>query len=187
MSIEKTRAVGNFDVLYAPLNPLGIFNAEAFKESVYELIAKNSTRIGLDLTGISEIYSDAYNAFLEINALLRSKGGEFVLILDSDDLENSLARNCVQRCLLIFKSEADLLNYSIRESVGIKIKREEKSLLQKSEQLENLKAEKKEISEKEDQTPIAEESLEVDKGTSFWLFLIIGFIGIFVLAAFLFL
>lgn len=112
-NVEASRAVGSFDVFFAPLNPLGIFDDETFKATVETLLQRGSIFVGIDLTGVEELYSGAFNAILvTLPAFIRA-GGEFVMIVDSEKLKTSLSKAGILNYVKIFRSEGDLLKYSI--------------------------------------------------------------------------
>lgn len=112
-NVEASRAVGSFDVFFAPLNALGIFDDEVFKASVDALLKRGSIFVGLDLTGVEELYSGAFNAILVTLPTFIRAGGEFVMIVDSDKLSASLSKTGILNYVKVFHSEGDLLKYSI--------------------------------------------------------------------------
>lgn len=112
-NVEASRAVGSFDVFFAPLNALGIFDDEVFKASVDALLKRGSIFVGLDLTGVDELYSGAFNAILVTLPTFIRAGGEFVMIVDSEKLRASLSKTGILNYVKLFHSEGDLLKYSI--------------------------------------------------------------------------
>ena len=57
--LSNYRAVGLFDLVSAPVTPIGSFDAEQFKQDVKPLLEKGSAFIGVDVTGLDFLYSDA--------------------------------------------------------------------------------------------------------------------------------
>ncbi len=166
---QKIRAVGNFDVLSAPLNSLGIFDAEKFKADISKLLQNENPKIGLDLSGLSIVYSDAFNAFFEILTIVSAKDGEFVLIVDDIKLEALLSKNGISGKITVFSSEMQLLNYSIRSTLS--------DATQTMLDIQKVREDKKKTFSGTENLPVeSDELFEDEPATKFWLFCILGFL-----------
>ena len=79
--LKNYREVGIFDLLSAPLNPIGAFDAEQFKKDARKLIDDNPDDkfVAVDLTGLDFVYSDAYNAFVQFQSELEAEMMSFSL------------------------------------------------------------------------------------------------------------
>ena len=114
--LNNYREVGIFDLLSAPLNPIGAFDAEQFKKDVRSLIdaRPDDKYLAVDLIGLDFVYSDAYNAFLQFQAELSSKGGMLALLSNSATIMDGLKKAGLDRKLKIFAAEADMMSYSLQ-------------------------------------------------------------------------
>jgi len=108
------KSVGLFLLLPAPLNPIGAFDAETFKASFRSVITSNAEAkfIGVDLSGIDFVYSDAYNAFMQFHQELSKRNGTFAVLADRESLAKSLRKVGLERFIRIFMSEADMAEYA---------------------------------------------------------------------------
>ena len=77
--LNNYRAVGLFDLLSAPVTPIGAFDAEQFKKDVEPLLEKGSAFIAVDLSGLDFLYSDACSAFNIVRQELAKKNGVFAV------------------------------------------------------------------------------------------------------------
>jgi len=104
------KSVGLFVVLKAPLNPIGAFDAETFKSDFRSVLDSNAEAkfVAVDLTGIEFVYSDAYNAFMQLHQELSSKNGAFAVLADKESLVNSLKKVGLERFIRIFTSEESM-------------------------------------------------------------------------------
>lgn len=111
MKQVDTKNVGQFIVLKAPLNPIGAFDAETFKSGFRSVVEANAEAkfVGVDLTGIEFVYSDAYNAFMQLQQELSSKGGTFAVIADKESLVNSLKKVGLDQYIQIYSSEESMV------------------------------------------------------------------------------
>lgn len=100
-------------MLPAPLNPIGAFDAEAFKASFRSLVDANAEAlyIAVDLSGLDFVYSDAYNAFMQCHQELSNKNGLFAVLADMDSLASSLRKVGLERFIRIFSREEDMAAY----------------------------------------------------------------------------
>ena len=57
--LNNYRAAGLFDLLSAPVTPIGAFDAEQFKKDVEPLLEKGSVFIAVDLSGLDFLYKRA--------------------------------------------------------------------------------------------------------------------------------
>ena len=75
--LKNYREVGIFDLLSAPLNPIGAFDAEQFKKDVRALLAEKTDEkyLAVDLSGLDFVYSDAYNAFIQFQQEMEDRKG----------------------------------------------------------------------------------------------------------------
>ena len=113
--LNNFRAVGLFDLVSAPITPIGAFDAEQFKKDVQPLLDKGSSFIAIDLTGIDFLYSNACSAFKIVRQELAEKNGAFGVLTDHDIVVDCLHKAGLDKSLLIFRNEADLLSFSIKE------------------------------------------------------------------------
>ena len=115
--MADTKNVGLFLLLPAPLNPIGAFDAETFKANFRSVIVANSDAkfIGVDLSGIDFVYSDAYNAFMQFHQELSKRNGVFAVLADKESLAKSLKKVGLERFVRIFSSEADMASYATVE------------------------------------------------------------------------
>lgn len=113
MTQENIKNIGSFLVLPAPLNPIGAFDAEAFKASFRSLVDANAEAlyIAVDLSGLDFVYSDAYNAFMQCHQELSNKNGLFAVLADMDSLASSLRKVGLERFIRIFSKEEDMAAY----------------------------------------------------------------------------
>ena len=113
MKQVNTKSVGLFVLLPAPLNPIGAFDAESFKADYRSVVESNADAkfIGVDLSGLDFVYSDAYNAFMQIHQELSSRNGAFAVLADKESLANSLKKVGLERFIRIFMSEESMAAY----------------------------------------------------------------------------
>ncbi len=113
MTQVNIKNIGSFLVLPAPLNPIGAFDAEAFKASFRSLVDANAEAlyIAVDLSGLDFVYSDAYNAFMQCHQELSNKNGLFAVLADMDSLASSLRKVGLERFIRIFSREEDMAAY----------------------------------------------------------------------------
>ena len=113
--LKKYREVGVFDLLSAPLNPIGAFDAEQFKKDVRELLNEKTDEkfLAVDLTGLDFVYSDAYNAFIQFQQIMSDRGGTFALLTNSNVIKDGLQKAGLDKILVIFEQEADMMSFSL--------------------------------------------------------------------------
>ncbi|MCQ2054471.1 MAG: STAS domain-containing protein [Fibrobacter sp.] len=113
--LKNFREVGVFDLLSAPLNPIGAFDAEQFKKDARTLIDNNPNDkfVAVDLMGLDFVYSDAYNAFLQFQHELSGKGGMLVLLTNSSSITDGLRKAGLDRKLKVFSAEAEMMAFSL--------------------------------------------------------------------------
>ena len=99
----------------APLNPIGAFDAEQFKKDARALIDSNPDDkfVAVDLMGLDFVYSDAYNAFLQFQQELSSKGGMLALLSNSKTILDGLAKAGIASKLKVFSFEAEMMSFSL--------------------------------------------------------------------------
>jgi anti-anti-sigma factor len=114
--LKNYREVGTYDVLNAPLNPIGAFNAEQFKKEVQDLIEQGSRNIVIDLGTLDFLYSDAFNAFMTIQTQLALKQGQFGILTADDDVTKSLEHAGVAGMVHIFRDETELMGHSLNQA-----------------------------------------------------------------------
>ena len=114
-SLKNYREVGIFDLLSAPLNPIGAFDAEQFKKDVRALIDANPDDkfVAVDLMGLDFVYSDAYNAFIQFQQELSSKGGMLALLSNSKTIADGLMKAGIASKLKVFSFEAEMMSFSL--------------------------------------------------------------------------
>ena len=126
-SLKNYREVGIFDLLSAPLNPIGAFDAEQFKKDVRALIDANPDDkfVAVDLMGLDFVYSDAYNAFIQFQQELSSKGGMLALLSNSKTIADGLMKAGLASKLKVFSFEAEMMSFSLqllpRTSVAVRL------------------------------------------------------------------
>ncbi|MBR5693469.1 MAG: hypothetical protein IKX42_07215 [Fibrobacter sp.] len=132
--LKNYREVGVFDLLSAPLNPIGAFDAEQFKQDVRALIDAHPDDkfVAVDLMGLDFVYSDAYNAFLQFQHELSSKGGMLALLTNSATIVDGLKKAGLDRKLKVFAFEAELMSFSLHSQAP----EEQASLPSESEESE---------------------------------------------------
>lgn len=113
--LSNYRAVGLFDLLSAPITPIGAFDAEQFKKDVRPLLDKGSTFVAVDLTGLDFLYSDACSAFNRVREELSEKNGAFALLTDNDIVVDCIRKAGLDKSLLVFRKEADMMAFSMKE------------------------------------------------------------------------
>ena len=112
VQLKNYREVGIFDLLSAPLNPIGAFDAESFKVDVRALINKKSNFIAVDLTGIDFLYSDAYNALMLFQKELATTGGVIGILTNNKIIIDGLHRAGLDKKVKLFTTEAALMDFS---------------------------------------------------------------------------
>lgn len=115
MTQVNIKNIGSFLVLPAPLNPIGAFDAEAFKASFRSLVDANAEAlyIAVDLSGLDFVYSDAYNAFVQFQGELSGKGGMLALLSNSATIADGLKKAGLDRSLKVFAAEAEMMSFSL--------------------------------------------------------------------------
>ena len=113
VQLKNYREVGVFDLLSAPLNPIGAFDAESFKVDVQTLIDNGSKYIAVDLSGIDFLYSDAYNALMLFQKKLIPVDGIIGLLTSDHVIVDGLRRAGLDKSILIFDQETAIIDYSI--------------------------------------------------------------------------
>lgn len=110
----NVKSVGLFLLLPAPLNPIGAFDAETFKADFRAAVAANSKAkfIGVDLSGLDFVYSDAYNAFMQFHQELSKRKGAFAVLADKESLAKSLRKVGLERFIRIFGSVDEMAAYT---------------------------------------------------------------------------
>ena len=113
--LKNYREVGFFDLMSAPLNPIGAFDAEQFKKDVRELLEAKAEEkfLAVDLTGLDFVYSDAYNAYLQFQEEMVNRGGMFALLTNNSTIIDGLKKAGLDRKLKIFASEEDMMSFSL--------------------------------------------------------------------------
>lgn len=119
--MAESKNVGLFLVLPAPLNPIGAFDAETFKARFRDVMEERADAkfIGVDLSGIDFVYSDAYNAFMQFHQELSKRNGTFAVLADRESLAKSLKKVGLERFIRIFMSEADMAAYAPVEQMAV--------------------------------------------------------------------
>ncbi len=116
--LKNYREVGIFDLLSAPLNPIGAFDAEQFKIDAQVLLDQGSKHVAVDLTGLDFLYSDAYNAFMQFQQALSRVDGSLGILTDNKIIIDGLHRAGLDRSVHVFREEAALMGYSIKENAA---------------------------------------------------------------------
>lgn len=113
--LKNYREVGNFDLLSAPLNPIGAFDAERFKQQVRDLLAEKQDEkfLAVDLSGLDFVYSDAYNAFIMFQQEMSSRGGMFAVLTNNKIIVDGLKKAGLDKTIRVFAYEAELMSFSL--------------------------------------------------------------------------
>lgn len=113
--LKNYREVGIFDLLSAPLNPIGAFDAEQFKKDVRDLLNEKQDEkfLAVDLTGLDFVYSDAYNAFIQFQEEMAIRGGVFALLTSNKIIIDGLKKAGLDKKLQILASEEDMMSFSL--------------------------------------------------------------------------
>ena len=121
--MTESKNVGLFLVLPAPLNPIGAFDAETFKAKFRDVMDKNADVkfIGVDLSGLDFVYSDAYNAFMQFHQELSKRNGTFAVLADRESLAKSLKKVGLERFIRIFMSDAEMASYAPVEQMAAQV------------------------------------------------------------------
>lgn len=113
--LKNYREVGVFDLLSAPLNPIGAFDAEQFKKDVRALLDERSDDkfVAVDLTGLDFLYSDAYNALLMFQTELSARGGMMAMLTNNSMIVDGLKKAGLDKKLKVFSFEAEMMAFSL--------------------------------------------------------------------------
>ncbi|MBQ3715845.1 MAG: hypothetical protein II892_09760 [Fibrobacter sp.] len=113
--LKNYREVGIFDLLSAPLNPIGAFDAEQFKKDVRALLDERSEDkfVAVDLAGLDFLYSDAYNALLLFQTELSARGGMMAMLTNNTTIIDGLKKAGLDKKLKVFAFEAEMMAFSL--------------------------------------------------------------------------
>ena len=113
--LKNYREVGIFDLLSAPLNPIGAFDAEQFKKDVRALLDERSEDkfVAVDLTGLDFLYSDAYNALLLFQTEWSARGGMMAMLTNNTTITDGLKKAGLDKKLKVFAFEAEMMAFSL--------------------------------------------------------------------------
>lgn len=113
--LQNYREVGVFDLISAPLNPIGAFDAEQFKKDVRALLdeKKEDQFLAVDLTGLDFVYSDAYNAFIQFQQEMEDRGGLFALLTNNKIIVDGLRKAGLDKNIRVFASEENMMSFSL--------------------------------------------------------------------------
>lgn len=113
--LKNYREVGVFDLLSAPLNPIGAFDAEQFKKDVRTLLDDRTDDkfVAVDLTGLDFLYSDAYNALLMFQTELSARGGMMAMLTNNSTIVEGLKKAGLDKKLKVFSFEAEMMAFSL--------------------------------------------------------------------------
>ena len=114
--LKNYREVGVFDLISAPLNPIGAFDAEQFKKDVRALLAekKDEQFLAVDLTGLDFVYSDAYNAFIQFQQEMEDRRGMFAVLTNNKIIVDGLRKAGLDKNIKVFAQEADMMSFSLQ-------------------------------------------------------------------------
>ncbi len=117
--LKNYREVGIFDLLSAPLNPIGAFDAEQFKKEVRELLNEKQEELFLavDLMGLDFVYSDAYNAFIQFQQEMAGRGGMFAVLTNNRTIVDGLKKAGLDKSIRVFSQETDMMSFSLHAQV----------------------------------------------------------------------
>ena len=116
--LKNYREVGIFDLMSAPLNPIGAFDAEQFKKDVRDLLAEKPDEkyLAVDLTGLDFVYSDAYNAFIQFQQEMEDRKGLFAVLTNNQTIIDGLKKAGLDKNIRVFAFEADMMSFSLQAS-----------------------------------------------------------------------
>ena len=116
--LKNYREVGIFDLMSAPLNPIGAFDAEQFKKDVRALLAEKTDEkfLAVDLTGLDFVYSDAYNAFIQFQQEMEDRKGLFAVLTNNQTIIDGLKKAGLDKNIRVFAFEADMMSFSLQAS-----------------------------------------------------------------------
>jgi len=114
--LKNYREVGIFDLMSAPLNPIGAFDAEQFKKDVRELLAEKTDEkyLAVDLTGLDFVYSDAYNAFIQFQQEMEDRKGIFAVLTSNQTILVGLKKAGLDKSIMVFAYEEDMMSFSLQ-------------------------------------------------------------------------
>ena len=114
--LKNYREVGIFDLMSAPLNPIGAFDAEQFKKDVRDLLAEKPDEkyLAVDLTGLDFVYSDAYNAFIQFQQEMEDRKGIFSFLTNNQTILVGLKKAGLDKSIMVFAYEEDLMSFSLQ-------------------------------------------------------------------------
>lgn len=114
--LKNYREVGIFDLMSAPLNPIGAFDAEQFKKDVISLLAEKADEkfLAVDLSGLDFVYSDAYNAFIQFQQEMQNRGGMFAVLSNNKVIVDGLKKAGLDKTIRVFAFEADMMSFSLQ-------------------------------------------------------------------------
>jgi anti-anti-sigma regulatory factor len=114
--LKNYREVGIFDLMSAPLNPIGAFDAEQFKKDVRDLLAEKPDEkyLAVDLTGLDFVYSDAYNAFIQFQQEMDDRKGIFAVLTNNQTILVGLKKAGLDKSIMVFAYEEDLMSFSLQ-------------------------------------------------------------------------
>ena len=173
LEMKNYREVGVFELLSAPLNPIGAFDAEAFKKEVGDLIKKDFRFIAVDLSAIDFLYSDAYNAFLFFQQQLQKNSGVLGVISNRKTVIEGINQAGYDKKIKKIDNEAAIIAFSaklIKKTPKIK-----EEIIPKSKNKESV-----EVHSNLSKNPFSEKKTASSKFTVFFL------LSLFLAALFLF-
>ena len=114
--LKNYREVGIFDLMSAPLNPIGAFDAEQFKKDVRDLLAEKPDEkyLAVDLTGLDFVYSDAYNAFIQFQQEMDDRKGIFAVLTSNQTILIGLKKAGLDKNIMVFAYEEDMMSFSLQ-------------------------------------------------------------------------
>jgi len=114
--LKNYREVGIFDLMSAPLNPIGAFDAEQFKKDVRELLSEKTDEkyLAVDLTGLDFVYSDAYNAFIQFQQEMEDRKGIFAVLTSNQTILVGLKKAGLDKNIMVFAYEEDMMSFSLQ-------------------------------------------------------------------------
>lgn len=125
--LKNYREVGIFDLISAPLNPIGAFDAEQFKKDVRALLDEKCDEqfLAVDLTGLDFVYSDAYNAFIQFQQEMANRGGLFAVLTNNNIIVEGLKKAGLNKSIKVFAFEADMMSFSLHAQAPAQPSQEE--------------------------------------------------------------
>ena len=115
--LHNYREVGKFDLLNPMLTPIGAVDAQKLTEQIDYMINEKKYILGVDLSGIDFLYSDALNVLAKKSEEILSKGGKLILLTAEVNIQQAIQNAGLIELLPYYPKETDLLLASMAPTV----------------------------------------------------------------------